>query len=121
MQQEENNLNEMLLLRRQKLQDLRDQGKDPFVHEKYNVTHKSNDIKDDYDSLEGSEVSLAGRIMSKRGQGKVSFSDIQDSEGRSQLFIKQDNVSQESYELFKTYDIGDIIGVVGEVFKTRIL
>ncbi len=119
MQQEENNLNEMLLLRRQKLQDLRDQGKDPFIHEKYNVTHKSNNIKDDYDSLEGSEVSLAGRIMSKRGQGKVSFSDIQDSEGRTQLFIKQDNIGEESYELFKTYDIGDIIGIVGEVFKTK--
>ena len=119
MQHEESNLNEMLQLRRQKLQDLRDQGKDPFLNEKYDVTHKSKDIKEDYDSLEGTEVSLAGRIMSKRGQGKVSFSDIQDSEGRVQLFIKKDNIGEEEYELFKTYDIGDIIGIVGEVFKTK--
>lgn len=119
MQHEENNLNEMLQLRRQKLQDLRDQGKDPFVNEKYDVTHKSKDIKEDYDSLEGTEVSLAGRIMSKRGQGKVSFSDIQDSEGRVQLFVKKDNIGEDEYELFKTYDIGDIIGIVGEVFKTK--
>ncbi len=119
MQHEENNLNEMLQLRRQKLQDLRDQGKDPFLNENYNVTHKSQDIKDDYDRLEGNEVSMAGRIMSKRGQGKVSFSDIQDSEGRVQLFIKKDNIGEENYELFKTYDIGDIIGIVGEVFKTK--
>ena len=119
MQVEENNLNEMLLLRRQKLQDLRDQGKDPFINESYNVTHKSNEINDNYEALEGEEVSIAGRIMSKRGQGKVSFSDIQDSEGRTQLFIKKDNIGDENYELFKTYDIGDIIGAVGEVFKTK--
>lgn len=119
MQQEENNLNEMLLLRRQKLQDLRDQGKDPFINEKYDVTHKSSDITDNYEELEGKEVSLAGRIMSKRGQGKVSFSDIQDSKGRVQLFIKKDNIGEEDYELFKTYDIGDIIGIKGEVFKTK--
>lgn len=119
MQHEESNLNEMLQLRRKKLQDLRDQGKDPFLNEKYDITHKSKDIKEDYDSLEGTEVSLAGRIMSKRGQGKVSFSDIQDSEGRIQLFIKKDNIGEEEYELFKTYDIGDIIGIVGEVFKTK--
>lgn len=119
MQQEENNLNEMLVLRRQKLQDLRDQGKDPFLNERYDVSHKSQEITDDYEQLEGQVVSLAGRIMSKRGQGKVSFSDIQDSEGRVQLFIKKDNIGEENYELFKTYDIGDIIGIKGEVFKTK--
>ncbi|AFS79355.1 lysyl-tRNA ligase LysS [Gottschalkia acidurici 9a] len=116
---EENNLNEMLILRRQKLKELREQGKDPFVNEKYNVTHKSQDIKDNYDELEEKEVSIAGRIMSKRGQGKVSFSDMQDSQGRIQLFVKMDNIGTESYDLFKTYDIGDIVGVVGTVFKTK--
>ena len=96
MEHEENNLNEMLQLRREKLKDLRNQGKDPFVEENYKVTHKSNEIKDDYGNLEGKEVSIAGRLMSKRGQGKVSFSDLQDSEGRVQLFIKKDNVGEEA-------------------------
>lgn len=119
MQSEENNLNEMLQLRRQKLKDLREMGKDPFVEENFNVTHKSNEIRDDYESLEGKDVSIAGRLMSKRGQGKVSFCDLQDSEGRTQLFVKKDNIGDENYDLFRTYDIGDIIGVVGEVFKTK--
>ncbi len=119
MEYEEKNINEMLQLRREKLKDLRDQGKDPFMQENYDVTHKSQEIKDDYDDLEGNKVSIAGRLMSKRGQGKVSFSDIQDSEGRVQLFIKKDNVGEEEYNLFKTYDIGDILGIVGEVFKTK--
>lgn len=119
MSVEENNLNEMLLLRRQKLEDLKQMGKDPFKEETYDVSNKSDEIADNYEQFEGKEVSLAGRIMSKRGHGKASFADIQDSKGRIQLFVKVDNVGEEDYEHFKTYDIGDIVGVVGEVFKTK--
>ncbi|KNF07830.1 lysine--tRNA ligase LysS [Gottschalkia purinilytica] len=116
---EENNLNEMLLLRRQKLEELRNIGRDPFINEKYNITHSSQEIKDNFDDMEGKEVSLAGRIMSKRGHGKAGFADIQDSEGRIQAFIKVDNIGKEEYDLFTTYDLGDIIGISGEVFKTK--
>lgn len=116
---EENNLNEMLLLRREKLKDLRESGKDPFKIEKYDVSHKSLNIIDNFQELEGKEVSIAGRIMSKRGQGKVGFYDVQDSEGRIQLFAKMDILGEEVYDSLRTYDIGDIIGVKGEVFKTK--
>jgi len=116
---EETNLNEMLLLRREKLSNLREMGKDPFKIEKYDVTNFSQKIKDSFDDLEGKEVSIAGRIMSKRGQGKVGFYDIQDSHGRIQLFAKKDLLGEEEYNLLKTYDIGDIVGVKGEVFKTK--
>ncbi|MTI46517.1 MAG: lysine--tRNA ligase [Firmicutes bacterium] len=116
---EENNLNEMLIQRREKLQKLREQGKDPFKIEKYDVTHKSQYIEDNFEEMEGKEVSIAGRIMSKRGQGKVGFYDIQDNEGRIQMFAKVNLLGEEVYEDLKTYDLGDIIGVKGEVFKTK--
>lgn len=112
------NLNEMLLQRREKLKNLQDQGRNPFVHEKYDVTHHSEEIKEDFEELEGKEVSVAGRIMSKRGHGKVMFLDLQDMQGRIQLFAKKD-VLEEEYDYVKTYDIGDIVGVRGEVFRTR--
>lgn len=116
---EENNLSELLLIRREKLKHLREIGKDPFLIEKYNVTDYSSRIKDNFDEMEGKEVSIAGRIMTKRGHGKASFADVQDSQGRIQVFVKVDIVGQEEYELFSTYDIGDIVGVEGEVFKTK--
>lgn len=116
---EENNLNEMLLLRRQKLDELKAMGRDPFQEETYDVSNKSEEIRDGFEKFEGKEVSLAGRIMSKRGHGKAGFADIQDSTGRIQLFVKVNNIGEEEYEIFKTYDIGDIVGVVGEVFKTK--
>ena len=116
---EEQNLNELRLLRREKLQKLKESGKDPFKIEKYDVSNKSKEIIDNYDNFEGKEVSIAGRIMSRRGQGKVGFYDIQDSDGRIQMFAKQNLLGEEEYNLLTTYDIGDIIGVKGEVFKTK--
>lgn len=116
---EENNLSELLLIRREKLKHLREIGKDPFLIEKYNVTDYSSRIKENFEEMEGKEVSIAGRIMTKRGHGKASFADVQDSQGRIQVFVKVDVVGQEEYELFSTYDIGDIVGVEGEVFKTK--
>ncbi len=116
---DETGLNEILQLRRKKLDDLREMGKDPFKIEKYNVTDYSKNIIDNFDEFEGKEVSIAGRIMSKRGQGKVGFYDILDGEGRIQLFAKIDNLGEEEYSLLKTYDIGDIVGVKGTVFKTK--
>lgn len=116
---EENNLSELLLIRREKLEHLRKIGRDPFLIEKYDVTNYSKKIKENFEEMEGKEVSIAGRIMTKRGHGKASFADIQDSEGRIQVFVKVDIIGQEDYELFSTYDIGDIIGIKGEVFKTR--
>ncbi len=115
----ENNLNEMLQLRREKLKELRQMDRDPFKIEKYDVTHKSQYLVDNFEEVEGKEVSVAGRIMAKRGHGKVCFVDMQDSEGRLQLFVKINILGEEEYELFKTYDIGDIIGAKGEVFKTK--
>lgn len=115
----EENLNEMLILRREKLKKLVEMERNPFLIEKYDYTHHSVEIKEHFEELEGKEVSIAGRIMSKRGHGKVCFVDLQDTEGRIQLFVKMDAVGEEEYELFKTYDIGDIIGVEGEVFITK--
>ncbi|RKD33862.1 lysine--tRNA ligase [Thermohalobacter berrensis] len=116
---EENNLNEMLRLRREKLKELREMGRDPYKIEKYDVTHHSKDIKENFEDVEGESVSVSGRIMSKRGHGKAGFIDIQDSKGRIQIFVKVNLIGKEEYEIFKTYDIGDIIGVKGEVFKTK--
>lgn len=103
----------------EKLKELIKAGRDPFKISKYEVTANSKDIKDNYEEMEGKHVSIAGRIMSKRGQGKVGFYDIQDSIGRIQMFVKQDNIGEEEYKWLKTYDIGDILGVKGEVFKTK--
>lgn len=118
MAKEVENLNEMLLLRREKLKKLIDEGRSPFLHETYDFTHHSKDIKDDFEKLEGNEVAVAGRIMSKRGHGKIMFFDLQDMEGRIQIFARKDLLN-EAYEDLKTYDIGDIVGVKGEVFKTQ--
>ncbi len=102
-----------------KLKELINAGRDPFKISKYEVTTNSLNIKTNFEELEGSFVSIAGRIMTKRGQGKVGFYDIQDSHGRIQMFVKQDTVGEEEYKWIKTYDIGDILGVKGEVFKTK--
>ena len=115
----EENLNEMLILRREKLKKLVEMGRNPFLIEKYDYTHHSVEIKEHFEELEGKKVSIAGRIMSKRGHGKVCFVDLQDTEGKIQLFVKMDAVGEEEYEIFKTYDIGDIIGIEGEVFRTK--
>jgi len=119
MNNEGNNLNELLVIRREKLKYLREIGRDPFLIEKYDVKNYSREIKENFDEMEGKEVSIAGRIMTKRGHGKASFADVQDSQGRIQIFVKVDAIGQEEYELFTSYDIGDIIGVKGEVFKTK--
>ena len=105
-------------MRRQKLQELQDAGKNPFVHEKYDVKEYSTDIKDHYSDYEGKEVSVAGRIMSKRGHGKIMFLDLQDMKGRIQLFARKD-VLEEGYADVKAWDIGDIVGIKGEVFTTQ--
>ena len=117
--QEEPSLNDLLQIRREKLNELRASGQDPFTVTKYDVTHHSNDVKDNFDAMEGQRVRLAGRIMSKRGMGKVVFADLQDAGGRIQLFVKIDEVGEETLAAFKKYDIGDIVGVDGEVFRTK--
>lgn len=115
----EENLNEMLLMRREKLKELSEKGKNPFLVEKFDYTHHSSTIKDNFEELDGVKVSVAGRIMSRRGHGKVSFIDLQDSTGRIQIFAKQDVIGEEAYKELSLYDLGDIIGVNGEVFKTK--
>jgi len=106
-------------IRREKLQALQDEGRDPFVQTKFDFNADSAAIKADYDAFEGKTVKVAGRLMSKRGQGKVMFCDLQDSAGRIQLFVKIDELGEEEYARFKKNDIGDIVGVEGEVFKTK--
>ena len=112
-------LSEQAKIRREKLDALRAEGLDPFVQTKFETTSDSRTIKENYDAMEGQTVRLAGRLMSKRGMGKVSFCDLQDSEGRIQLFVKIDEMEEESFNRFKKNDIGDIVGVSGEVFKTK--
>ena len=112
-------LSDLLQVRREKLDQLRQAGLDPFVQTSYPVDTHAKDITDHYDQYEGKTVSLAGRMMSKRVMGKASFSDLQDGSGRMQLFVGRDNLGTESYQWFKKYDIGDIIGVQGEVFTTK--
>ena len=113
------NLSEVLQVRRDKLSELQKMGRDPFKISKYDVTHHSNEVIDQYDSLEGLRVSLAGRIMSKRIMGKASFMHLQDQNGRIQAYVKRDDIGLDEYKLFKTYDIGDIVGIEGFVFKTK--
>ena len=115
----EQDLSEILQVRRDKLAALRAEGRDPFQETKFDVTHHAQDIKDNFDALEGSEVRIAGRLMSKRGMGKVSFCDLQDKSGRIQLYARKDEMDEEEYNRFKKYDIGDIVGVEGEVFRTQ--
>lgn len=113
------NLSEVLKVRRDKLKELQEGGRDPFKISKYEVSHHSKEIKENFDSLEEKKVSIAGRIMSKRIMGKASFMHIQDQDGRIQCYVKRDDIGVDEYKLFKTYDIGDIVGVEGFVFKTK--
>lgn len=113
------NLNEMLMIRREKLKILTENGKNPYLIEKFDFTHHSEGVKANFEQLEETEVSVAGRIMSRRGHGKVSFIDIQDAEGRIQIFAKLDGLGEEEYKELSFLDLGDIIGVVGHVFRTK--
>ena len=112
-------LNHILQARRDKLSALQEAGKDPFLVTKYDATHHSSDISDDYDELEGKEVSVAGRMMAKRIMGKAAFTHILDLKGRIQAYVSKDSLGEEGYAAFKKLDIGDIVGVVGKVFKTK--
>lgn len=112
-------LTEVLKVRREKLSKLQEMGRDPFAQSRYDRTNYSMDIKNNFEEMEGKVVKIAGRIMSKRLQGKAGFIDIQDQEGRIQCYVRKDRIGEEEYDLFKTYDIGDIIGLEGEVFKTK--
>ena len=118
-QEVQQDLSEILKVRREKLANLQQEGRDPFQETKFVVSHHAQDIKDNFDALEGSKVTVAGRLMSKRGMGKVSFCDMQDRSGRVQLYARKDEMDEEVYNRFKKYDIGDIVGVVGEVFRTQ--
>ncbi|MEW8973611.1 MAG: lysine--tRNA ligase [Tissierellaceae bacterium] len=119
MSEIEQNMNEMLMMRREKLQELIDKGKNPFLIENFDYTHHSKEIKDNFEEIEGKKVSVAGRIMSRRGHGKVSFMDLQDSQGKIQIFAKLDVLGEENYKDLSLLDLGDIVGVKGEVFKTK--
>ena len=116
---QEQDINQLLKVRREKLAQLQEAGKDPFQITKYDVTHHSTEIKDQFDELEGKEVTIAGRMMSKRVMGKASFCNVQDLKGNIQSYVARDSVGEESYADFKKYDIGDIIGIRGEVFRGR--
>lgn len=117
--QNEQELNELLKIKRNKLSDLKENNKDPFQVMKYDVTHHSTEIGENFESLEGKVVSIAGRIMTKRVMGKASFCNIQDIKGNVQSYVKKDAVGEDVYADFKKYDIGDIVGITGEVFKTH--
>ncbi|MCD2492187.1 lysine--tRNA ligase [Lacrimispora sp. NSJ-141] len=116
---QEQDINQLLKVRREKLAGLQEEGKDPFQITKYDVTHHSEEIKAGYSQLEGKEVSIAGRMMSKRVMGKASFCHIQDLPGTIQAYVARDSVGEEAYKEFKKYDIGDIVGIKGTVFKTK--
>ena len=115
----EQDLNQLLKVRREKLATLIEAGKNPFEIMKYEVTQHSQDVKDQFDVLEGKSVSVAGRIMQKRVMGKASFCNIQDLKGNIQSYVARDSIGEDSYADFKKYDVGDIVGIVGEVFKTK--
>ncbi len=119
LNEEEQDLNEILKVRRSKLSELQENGKDPFRIVKYDVTHSTKYILDNFEEMEGREVSVAGRLMSKRGMGKASFCDVQDRDGRLQLYVRVNEIGDEEYAEFKKFDIGDIVGVKGEVFRTH--
>ena len=116
---QEQDINQLLKVRREKLADLQERGKDPFQITKFDVTHHSQEVKDDFDALEGKIVTIAGRMMSKRVMGKASFCNVQDLKGNIQCYVARDNVGEEEYKDFKKYDIGDIVGITGEVFRTK--
>lgn len=115
----EEKLSEQRVIRREKLKKLQEMGRNPFLHERWDVDAYSMDIKENFDEMEGKKVSCAGRIMANRHMGKASFIDIQDAKGRIQVYIRKDAIGEEEYDIFTTYDIGDIVGLTGEVFKTR--
>lgn len=117
--QQNQDLNQLLKVRREKLQELQENGKDPFQITKYDVTHHSQQIKDHYDELENQEVAVAGRMMFKRVMGKASFCNIQDLQGNIQVYVARDDIGEDSYKDFKKYDVGDILGIKGKVFKTK--
>ena len=116
---QEQDINQLLKVRREKLAALQEAGKDPFQITKYDVTAHSRDIKENYEQMEGKTVSIAGRIMQKRVMGKASFCNIQDLKGNIQSYVARDSIGEESYADFKKYDVGDIVGITGEVFKTK--
>ncbi len=118
-QNQTQDINQLLKVRREKLSDLKEKGKDPFVITKYNVTHHSKEVVDQFEALEGQTVSIAGRIMAKRVMGKASFCHIQDLQGKIQSYVARDSVGEESYADFKKFDVGDIVGIKGEVFRTK--
>ena len=118
-QNTQQDLREILQIRRDKLKALQDAGMNPFEITRYDVTHHAQEVKDNFGALEGQTVSLGGRLMSKRGMGKVSFCDLQDKSGRIQIYARRDEMDEEAYNRFKKYDIGDIVGVRGEVFRTQ--
>ena len=117
--QQEQDLGQLLKIRREKLSALQENGKNPFEITKYDVTHHSQDIKDNFEQLEGKQVTVAGRIMSKRVMGKASFCNVQDLKGNIQSYVARDSIGEESYADFKKYDVGDIVAIEGEVFKTK--
>lgn len=116
---QEQDINQLRKIRREKLEELQTNGKDPFQIMKYDVTHHSQEVKDHYETLEGTQVSVAGRIMSKRVMGKASFCNVQDLKGNIQSYVARDSIGEEAYKDFKKYDIGDIVGIKGEVFTTK--
>ncbi len=116
---QEQDINQLLKVRREKLEELQANGNNPFEIMKYDVDHHSREVKENFDELEGKQVSLAGRIMSKRVMGKASFCNIQDLEGNIQSYVARDSIGEEEYKAFKKMDIGDIVGLKGEVFKTK--
>ncbi len=116
---QEPDLNQLRKVRREKLAELQQNGKDPFQITKYDQTHHSQEIKDNYDELEGKQVSVAGRMMSKRVMGKASFCNVQDLKGNIQSYVARDSVGEENYKEFKKLDVGDVIGIEGEVFRTK--
>ena len=116
---QEPDLNQLRKVRREKLAELQQNGKDPFVITKYDQTHHSQEIRDNYEELEGKQVSIAGRMMSKRVMGKASFCNVQDLKGNIQSYVARDSVGEENYKEFKKLDVGDVIGITGEVFRTK--
>ena len=116
---QEQDLNQLRKVRREKLAHLQENGKNPFLITKYDVTHHSMEIKDNFEEMEGKDVSIAGRIMSKRVMGKASFCNVQDLQGNIQSYVARDNVGEEAYKDFKKMDIGDIVGIKGDVFRTK--
>ena len=116
---QEQDINQLLKVRRDKLKELQDSGRDPFLITKYDVSHHSKEIKDNFESLEEKEVTVAGRMMSKRVMGKASFCHIQDLKGSIQSYVARDEIGEDAYKDFKKLDVGDIIGVRGFVFRTK--